>query len=68
MKKLKVSVQGVEWSDDTSRVPRPCKKCGEETTGRVIREARCMKCTMSYALSPLAELVTLLRRNAEKPK
>lgn len=61
---MKMTVQNVEWTDDSERKPRPCKKCEKPTTGRVLREARCLECTMEYALSPLAGLARVLRGRA----
>lgn len=63
---MQMSVQNVEWSDDSSRKAKPCMKCKKPTTGRVVREARCLECTMEYALSPLAGLANLLRMRSEQ--
>ena len=61
---MHMKIQQIEFSDDSMRKSKPCLKCKKPTTGRVAREARCLDCTMSYALSPLAGLANLLKRNA----
>lgn len=36
----------LNWDEDTSRVPRPCKSCKKPTTGRVLRAALCLTCAI----------------------
>ncbi len=58
---MSMTIQNIEWSDDSARKARPCFQCKTPTTGRVGRQPKCMKCTMAEALAPLQAVIGALR-------
>lgn len=51
--KLQLTVNEMEYTDNTDRKKMPCNGCKVPTTGRVEKKPYCLDCAMKSVFSPI---------------